>query len=452
MFESMPKKEDNESHPFDPDAEGRVPEQWLKAFEKFHESTHQLQIAYRTLEKRVRELNIELEEANRELQKNLAEKEGLEGYLRQILEGLGVGVIVTDLNGGITLVNRTAKSWLALDEDCIGKGMDEVLSKTLAQSEIDVLKAAVGSDDTVSVERSLKKKDNEETLHLTLHGRRLTELSGEAMGLLVTVEDYTELRNMEREVALTQRLAAMGEMAVGIAHEVRNPLGGIHLFATLMAKEPSEKQREGFADQIHSAIGAVEHILANLLTFAKPLKVTKSMLEADRVLDECLSFMGPLARQHGVEIESKKEEGLRTVAADRCLLKQALLNLLLNAVQAMPEGGVLKTWVREISSQGVGSQGSGPASLQRWIEIGIEDSGEGIKEDVLPSVFDPFFTTRPEGTGLGLAIVHNIVHAHGGGIRVRSEEQKGTTIRLRIPLPEGSGGLTEAERTDISHE
>jgi signal transduction histidine kinase len=255
------------------------------------------------------------------------------------------------------------------------------------------------------------------------------------------VEDLSDLRAMEEEVARSQRLAAMGEMAAGIAHEVRNPLGGIQLFVSLMAEEPDARARRGIMDQIQSAIGAVDQILANLLTFSRPLRPNRAPMDPAGLMEECVAFSLPLAQQKGVRLTLGPRSTDVPLEADRILLKQALLNILLNALQATPPGGAVRAWVQGTAPAFKPAQAdTGPAPSCPWVELGVQDTGEGIPPDVIPRVTDPFYTTRPGGTGLGLTIVHNIVRSHGGVLGIRSEPGEGTRVEFRIPSTSGGPG------------
>jgi PAS domain S-box-containing protein len=415
-----------------PDAEG-IPHTWMTALERFHRSTQSLQEAYHALQKQVHALNLELQETNQELQDNLREKERLQSYLSHILEGLSVGVMVSDLRGRITLANRAARDLLELQDDVKGKSVQEELSGRFSFKDVETLTKRAREEGVLGVECCLRRRGGED-LQLTLQSHPLLDPSGMEIGMLVTVEDFTELRYMEEEVARSQRLAAMGEMAASIVHEVRNPLGSIQLFVSLMAREASETNREDIMKQIHSAVEAVDHILANLLTFAKSYKPRPAWMSPGILLEECCAFVRPLAQQHHIRIALETPEDIPEIEADRDLLKQAILNILLNAVQAMPDGGEMKARLMADPPSVRGREGKEGHEHKWWVDFGIWDTGEGIPREVLPSVFDPFFTTRSQGTGLGLAIVHNIIKAHGGNVKILSEPGEGTCVRLRIPI------------------
>jgi PAS domain S-box-containing protein len=423
-----------------------IPRRWLDAFERFHRSTQQLQAAYAALQSQVDRLHKELEVTNRELEKNLREKERLEQYLRNIIQGIGVGIVVLDPKDRILMTNRAARTLLGLKEEDVGRTLHEAVERGALSH---------GDSPVVGVPLDVEEWDREvvvprkggEELWLRLRRRRLMTDAGTQMGHLLTVEDFTELRSMEEEMARTQRLAAMGEMAASIVHEVRNPLGSIQLFASLLAQEPDAAARREIVGKIDAAIDAVEHTLNNLLTFAKPLKPRLKEVDLRALLHETVEFVRPLAQRLGVEIQDRIPHEEIRVQADGAMIKQAVLNLFHNAFQAMPGGGSVRVWISIASSNRGGARGH---VGEEWVELGIEDTGEGIPKEVLPRVFDPFFSTRAEGTGLGLAIVHNILRAHGGTVRITSAQGRGTTVMVHLPISAGEdhgGPLNAPERT-----
>lgn len=423
--------------------------QWLQAVRGFNDSTGRLRQAYNALQVRVEALNLELEETNRELLESIRQKEELRAYLLNILEGLPVGVLVGDLRGSLSLANHAARDWIHIRDQRMKASLPALLAPWLHHEEASVLVAP--PTDGVTLERRVKAEDGL-WRYLKFRAHRLSDAGGDEIGVLITLEDTTELRFMEEEVARGQRLAAMGEMAASIVHEVKNPLSSIQLFAGLMADETSNEVRQQIMRQIRSVIDTVDQMLTNLLNFAKPLRPNLKGIDATKLLEECLGFVRPLAQQRGVGLDLSSPNRVPLVRGDKDLLKQALLNILLNAFQAMPQGGHVTAWVRLCSStQG----GWGPVSEKEqpcqggtdWVEIGIQDTGEGIPPDLQQRVFDPFFTTRSGGSGLGLCIVHSIVKAHSGSVRLQSEPGEGTCVRIRLPMdrqgPSKEGGISE---------
>jgi len=239
------------------------------------------------------------------------------------------------------------------------------------------------------------------------------------------VEDLTrELekknRELEEEAARRNRLTSMGEMAAKIAHEIRNPLGGIALFASLLKEElHDDPDRLALVGNISTGVQSLNHILSNLLYYSRPLRPVFLPLSVQGVLKESLAFAGHLLGQKGIRWSCEHRGEDRELISDGELLKQILMNLILNAVQAMPGGGDLQV-TSEIE--------------EKEVHFHITDNGPGIPEENLQKIFHPFYTTRPKGTGLGLAIVHQLVESLGGKISVESRLGDGTTFVLAFPL------------------
>lgn len=403
--------------------------QWLNFAARWERSSQDLILAYRALERRIQDLDTALEARNRALEASLQERERLQELLIRILEGLPLGVLVWDLQGNLMRVNGTAAALLGREAWEGGCSIGEFLSGYLSENLLNRLLSAVSCGKSFQVEQRMSSRSGGEKSWLRFHGVPLKDGYGKRLGGLLTLEDLTELKAMEEEIARSHRLAAMGQMAASIAHEVRNPLGSVHLFASLMAEEQSPKERLRMMEQIQGAIRSVDQLLSNLLNLARPLRAKRKNLDPMELLEECFKFVEPLAKQKGIELLLEPcNHGLK-VWADPELLKQAILNILLNSFQATPQGGMVHAWVAvQQDKEGVNQE------MDDFLEINLEDTGVGIPSEVLPRVFDPFFTTRSDGSGLGLCLVHNILRCHGGSVWIDSEEGKGTRVRLRIPM------------------
>ncbi len=243
-----------------------------------------------------------------------------------------------------------------------------------------------------------------------------TKLSG-----LVLIEDKTELRRLEKQAALHSRLTGMGEIAIELAHEIRNPLASIGLFAETLERElGGEPSLCPLASQILAGVKSLEHLVSNTLQFARPRRLSVSRVSLAQILADALMFVEHPIMQKAIKPDFDLSRAPHAcVSGDAEQLRQVFLNLFLNAIQAMDEGGTLA--VRLV-----------PATDGGW-QITVHDDGHGIAPENLPRIFDPFFTTREKGSGIGLAVVHSIVVAHGGRIETESEPGKGTTFRLTLP-------------------
>jgi signal transduction histidine kinase len=262
---------------------------------------------------------------------------------------------------------------------------------------------------------------------LATTGSDLTDPAGAVAGTLHIIRDVTEMKLLEEQGKRGARLSAMGEMAVELAHEIRNPLGSIELFASLLEKElPSGSDPARWAENIRVGSRSLNNIVSNMLHFANPLSPAFAEVNLHEVIEEILRFTEPIMRQRDVTVEKDLAAAEPALYGDHELLKQMILNLVLNSMQAMPSRGMLLVRTREVDHLPGGAPCGG-------FELQIKDSGVGIPAENLRRIFDPFFTTNRNGTGLGLSVVHQIVDKHSGFIKVESEVNVGTTFTIVLP-------------------
>jgi len=225
---------------------------------------------------------------------------------------------------------------------------------------------------------------------------------------------------LKKEIAISQRLASLGNLAAGIAHEIRNPLSSIKGFATFFKERyrdrPEDKKT---ADIMIQEVDRLNRVISQLLEFARPMDINKQRVSIHMVIQDTLKMIEGQAKEKEIIIHADLSPDVGEVFIDSDKITQVFLNLYLNAIEATQRGGALSVI---LSPQN-----------ERTIRIDISDTGRGIDPNELAHVFDPYFTTRPTGTGLGLAIVHKIIEAHDGEIRVDSVKGKGTTLSIFLP-------------------
>lgn len=228
-----------------------------------------------------------------------------------------------------------------------------------------------------------------------------------------------ELAEKNRAIERSRRLAAMGEMAARIAHEIRNPLGSMAIFATLLERELADvPDKAKLAEHISKGIKTLDNLLSNMLLFAGAPEAKLKPVELNDIVDDAILLAGDRGKA-GVEIRASYK-GRKRVMADPNLLRQLFLNLIINALDAVEEDGRIGISVDTETEEGS-------------VVIKVSDNGRGIPREQIDRIFDPFFSTKDRGTGLGLAIVSAVVDAHMGRLDVRSEPGKGTTFTLGIP-------------------
>lgn len=384
--------------------------------ESLVEGDKQLRNAYEKLQLEVKELSQDLATTK--------------NYLHNILESLITGVVVVDQEERITTFNKNAGIMTGFDpNNCLGKKLKEVFPADLFEK---ALAPLIHSEQKAqSLDRVLIARDQRE-VHVRISASPVLENGGEKIGTALSFQDVTRLKRLEEEVQRNQRLKAMGEMAAGIAHEIRNPLGSIELFASLLKKDlKGDEEKELIAEHICSGVKNMDRIISTLLLFAKSPEPSRQKCEINSLLDELLEFSSNIIFPGNIKIVRKFSPGELLGNGDGDLLRQVLLNLIRNAIQAMPDGGEL--CITSKVSMEPKSAKHPEKDRRRFISITVSDTGTGISSANLVKIFNPFFTTRDRGTGLGLAIAHNIIKAHQGTIEVESRLGKGTAFIVKIP-------------------
>ncbi len=380
----------------------------MNAFDRFKKASLTLEGYYRGLERRIEELNIELDENN--------------NYLTSILEGLPVGIIVTGRSLKIETLNSTACMIL-------GRESGELAGRCLNES-ID-LRGKLGGlhNDNVSgseVEIAIQRKGKRKKF-LAVNSTLLKDINGRDRGYLFVLRDTSEVKRLRESIQRDRRLSAMGEMAASIAHQIRNPLCSIELFASLLNNELSQDgDKKRLSKGIVHAVRSLNNTLSNMLLFANNAKPFKTEISITELIEETVDICKFLIQDRDVRIEAFCQRTVPPLLADKDLLKQSLMNIIMNGVDMLEgvEGGMISV-TSSIDAEG--------------IRVSVADNGPGIPEEDLDKVFDPFFTTRPKGTGLGLTVANNIVKAHGGFLGVESETGKGAVFDITLPKGVGDG-------------
>jgi len=343
-----------------------------------------------------------------ELRKKAEERaDSIESYNEDILQSVPSGVISLDHDLTITKMNSAAARILQLHvPSAIGKRYDELF--------MEPLKGILDGKKTIERGELRYITDSGKRLHLGLAITPLLNSVKETIGRLMVFTDLTELKALESQAELRERLSSLGEMAAGMAHELRNPMAVIAGYTKLLSKKVDPSLLH-VVDSVAGEVAVMDRIITDFLSFAKPTELIVSPVEVEHLIKTCVAHIAGERKDIRVFFDAEK---IPPIQGDEILLRQAFTNLVQNAVDSMPEGGDLQF--------GFSTE---PDSL----EISISDTGHGIPEKIKDKIFLPFYTTKDKGTGLGLAIVHKIVVSHHGSISIESREQ-GTTFRVRLPL------------------
>jgi PAS domain S-box-containing protein len=392
-----------------------------KSFESFTAATMKLQEAFSNLEIKFENLNRELEQKNRRLERIIAEKDEMRNYLETILESLTTGVVVTDLQGRVTMMNGCAGRITGMEPGAADRELADLFR---GAEEMDRGRAGSAPSRYLQGKRKIRLGDS----ILEVLTSPVKTKDGNSLGTVHILLDVSRVEKLEEMAKRTEKFAALGEMAANIAHEVRNPLGSISLSASLLLKGlADEKNRDRAARIIHS-VKSVDNKIANLLLFTrKPEPLFRDQRIHD-VLQDIIRFSVEILDKEGIRLIVRLAGADPLVRADGELLKQVFLNIILNAVQAMRGGGELTIETRLHNDPAL------RPGMERSIELRFADTGSGIAEEDRRRIFDPFFSTRVGGSGLGLAIVHNIMDLHRGSIGVEMGEKGGSVFTVLLPL------------------
>ncbi len=366
------------------------------AFESLNSSTQSLMEAYDGLKQDTARLSSNLQES--------------QSFLSDILNSLNCGVIVANITGEIILENQEAIRLNVSQEKLTTRWLQKISElereKPAKKIKID-WDASEGRKLTISASK-LQRKEAEET-----------------ETYILIVEDVTEVVRLRKQSTRSNRFAAIGKIAAGMAHEIRNPLGGMQIFTSLLRRELGEdKGKQKMLGHIDTGIHAINNVVSNVLLFTKEPRPAKQQFDLKKLIIDTLEFAGYVFEQNNIDVTSDFPETGLMILADPNLIRQALLNLIHNATQAMPDGGKFHIKIEEVEKPGG----------KLCVDIICKDTGPGIPKDIRDKIFDPLFTTKDSGAGLGLAIVSQIAHAHGGYIDILNTGESGAGFIISLPM------------------
>lgn len=388
-----------------------------EAFQNFSAASKSLETSYGLLQDRVAYLTTELEKRNRQLKEALDEAERNKDYLNAVLYNLEEAIVVVDPAGNVSLMNRSAEALLRTPLTAAAGKPFAALDLRVTGEDTETLLEAGGKRYQVIISRS-----------------DVVDSGGCLRGRVILMKDITRLRELELRHERNQRLIAMGEMAAKLVHEIRNPLCSIELFSSMLEKELTLTAHKDLAQGISAGIGNLNNILTNMLFFARPNKPALKPIRIDRVIADAIGLLEPLMASRKVTIAASLVEC--RLCGDAELLKQVLMNIMINAVQAMPRGGRIEVAM---------------AREPEALSVRITDTGTGIARENLEKIFDPFFTTKDTGTGLGLVIASTIMQATGGYITATSEPGQGSAFSLHFPAEEPGRRTGTGERDMLAN-
>lgn len=352
------------------------------------------------------------------------------------------GLVLLDPKGRIARLNDAALRLLGPEllprggSGYQGRKAADVLPTALAELTAKLLREPILPDTEMLLQ------SGEHTKYLSVRGGHVNDGDEGRLGSLMFLRDLTDVRHLEAEVRRREKLAAVGNLAAGVAHELRNPLSSIKGYATYFRGRFPEGSEDREAAQVMvREVERLNRAIGDLIGLSRPTDIRPRLTQMRNLLEDTLRLIRQDAVERGVSVHLETEDRIPPVAIDPDRMRQVILNLCLNGLEAMPDGGELTLALHTVASE-------------ERLRLEVRDTGRGISPEALPHIFDPYFTTKGQGTGLGLATVHKIIEAHGGSIFVASDPGQGTVFRLLLPvgLNGEAASRPQAQNKDIVDE
>ncbi len=368
----------------------------------------------------------------------------------EIIKNLPLGIIVVNKKGGISYINEIACFFLNLSPADAKKNGEN--AKSIIPADIWQLRKNINADNFVAEREIIFKTKGGKTVPVSVSITDMISEQGGFMGFIFILKDLSDIKALEVKIQRKERLAALGTLAAGIAHEVRNPLSSIKGYATFFAslfEEKSENRKSAYV--MAEEVDRVDRVISELLEFARPAQLKLRKTDAVKLINDSLGIIRHEAASANVEIIKEMDNPVLLINIDPDRFMQVLLNLYINAIHAMENGGGMLRVTAGIIEMGDMAKMAGKGentttaggrrenTEQEALVIEISDTGSGISLKDQADIFNPYFTTKSRGTGIGLAIVYKIIESHNGTIHVNSVEGKGTTFKIFIPVTQGKG-------------
>ena len=357
-------------------------------------------------------------------------------YLEEILTHMGNGLIAINDQNIITIFNSEAQIITGITaEQALNKEARLVLNDKLYKIYKGTLSTGI-SQNEVEVKLSV----GNETLHISCSTSIINKPGGESREVIMVLSNITLIKTLEREKNQAERLASLGEIAAGIAHEIKNPLVSIKTFAELLPDKYDDHEfRHNYSQVVRQEIERINNLVSELLNFVRESDLDLKPVHLTSLLDEVIMLLYPQIEKQQITVQKEYEDHHVQVVVDRNLIKQAIINILLNAIYAMTGGGELKIGLYQKHSNDM-PKVDHPEDYINQIEnntystvLIIEDTGMGIPESIRDKIFDPFVTNKADGVGIGLSISHKIISAHNGRISFTTSEGRGTRFEIALP-------------------
>ena len=342
----------------------------------------------------------------------------IKAFSDNLVENMPIGLVAVDNDQKVTSLNHVAGAVFGRPaSEVIGRDAAQVVPKELLKllENLDTEKGVVEKE----IDCNVREGKN---IPLEVSATLLNDENGVFLGYVLLFKDLSEVRSLRKEIARNQRLASVGRLAAGVSHEIRNPLSSIKGFATYFKEKYYDiPENQQISNLMIQEVDRLNRVVGQLHEFARPITISKKPVNIRTLLKDALKMIERQTFEANIKIQTRMDTDIGDVLLDPDRINQVFLNLYLNAIESMKNGGSLNVWLLKNQEK------------EGRIEIQVQDTGTGISQEDVTHIFDPYFTTKASGTGLGLAIVHNIIEAHEGEIKVNSILGQGTTITILLP-------------------
>lgn len=357
-------------------------------------------------------------------------------FHKSIIQNINAGLFITDLDGVVTFANKIAGRLLGYEvEDLLERNMAQFFrNKDEAERLLSLLSLPEKKID--NYETRLIDKNSKE-LVIGINASTLVDRSNKFEGVVFLFRDLTEIYHLRNQVERMERLALLGELSAGIAHEIRNPLAGIKASAQVLQESLNHEDfRSELINRIVKEVDKSNRLLKEFFKFARPMPPRYGFFDIEMIIDSVYLLLAPRFKKNNIKFREEFEDHLPQVYIDETQIEQVILNFFLNAVDVMTDGGELRITTQKKKLSLLDTQQSKydvPNQELYYVIIDIADTGKGIKPEVIDKIFNPFFTTKKDGLGLGLSICSRLIEENRGKVDVVSAPGKGTTFTLALP-------------------
>lgn len=358
---------------------------------------------------------------------------GIKTHYENIINSIQDAVIVVTDEGKIVLFNPAAEELMGISaRRVLGEKYENIFQKN--ENLIRQITETLRTQESRSNSDSQIKRFDGKKVPAGIVSSILCNSRGDKEGVIILIRDLTRIKDLEEEVKRKERLAALGTLAAGVAHEIRNPMGAVKGATQLLKAEINDSRNlNEYCSVIVKEIERIDGIIESLLDIARPMRFIFKPVNIHQVIDKVLFLMQKNFKEKDILCIRIFDPSLPLITADEGRLAQVFMNIISNSCDAMIKSGRLIITTK-IASDSFFSRIDTGSGFNSMIEISIADEGRGIPKEIKDRVFDLFFTTKDKGTGLGLSICHRIIEEHKGLIRVQSEEEQGTTFTIYLPI------------------